>query len=113
MSNLRNKVQLIGHLGKAPEIVNFENGNKLAKFSMATNEFYRNAKGEKVTDTQWHNVIVWGKTADFVEKYVQKGNEVAVEGKLINRSYNDKEGVTRYRTEINVSELVLLTGKQD
>jgi len=108
MNALRNKVQLIGNLGNDPEVINLEGGSKLAKFSMATNESYKNAKGEKVTDTQWHNVVAWGKTAEIVENYLKKGNEVAVEGKLINRSYETKEGDKRYVTEIKCHELLML-----
>jgi single-strand DNA-binding protein len=108
MNALRNKVQLIGNLGQDPEIVNLDNGGKLAKFSVATNETYKNSKGEKVTDTQWHNVVAWGKTAEIVENYLAKGNEVAVEGKLIHRSYENKEGEKRYITEIKCNELVML-----
>jgi single-strand DNA-binding protein len=108
MNALRNKVQLIGNLGNDPEIVNLEGGTKLAKFSIATNETYKNAKGEKVTDTQWHNVVAWGKTAEIVENYLTKGNEVAVEGKLIHRSYESKEGEKRYITEIRCNELLML-----
>lgn len=112
MNNLRNKVQLIGNLGQAPEIISFETGNKLAKMVIATNETYRNAQGEKITDTQWHNLIAWGKTADIIEKYVQKGQEVAIEGKIVNRSYETKEGEKRYKTEIQVNELLMLGGKK-
>ena len=108
MNALRNKVQLIGNLGNDPEIVNLDGGNKLAKFSIATNETYKNAKGEKVTDTQWHNVVAWGKTAEIVENYLTKGNEVAVEGKLMHRSYENKEGEKRYITEIRCNELLML-----
>ncbi|WP_297706188.1 single-stranded DNA-binding protein [uncultured Eudoraea sp.] len=108
MNALRNKVQLIGNLGQDPEIVNLDNGGKLAKFSVATNEIYKNSKGEKITDTQWHNVVAWGKTAEIVENYLAKGNEVAVEGKLIHRSYENKEGEKRYITEIKCNELVML-----
>ena len=111
MNTLRNKVQLIGNLGNDPEIINLESGKMLAKFSIATNESYKNAQGEKVTDTQWHNVIAWGKTAEIVEKYVTKGKEIAVEGKLTTRSYDDKEGVKRYTTEVVCSELLLLGAK--
>ena len=111
MNTLRNKVQLIGNLGNDPEVKTFEKGKKLAKFSIATNESYKNASGERITDTQWHNLIVWGKTADIVEKYLKKGNEVAVEGKLINRNYTDKQGIKRYVTEIQVSEVLMLGGK--
>lgn len=108
MSTLRNTVQLIGHVGNDPEIVNLESGKKLVKFSIATNESYKNAKGEKVTDTQWHNIVAWGKTADLVENYVPKGKEVGIEGKLTSRSYEDKDGIKRYITEVVCHELLLL-----
>ncbi|MFN4762268.1 single-stranded DNA-binding protein [Gillisia sp. Q332] len=108
MSTLRNKVQLIGHVGNEPEILNLESGKKLAKFSIATNESYKNSKGEKITDTQWHNIIAWGKTAELIENYVPKGKEVGVEGKLTSRSYEDKEGHKRYITEIVCNELLLM-----
>lgn len=111
MNTLRNKVQLIGNLGANPEVVNLESGKKLAKFSIATNESYKNAQGEKVDDTQWHNVIAWGKTAELVENYLTKGNEVAIEGKLVNRNYEDKEGNKRYVTEVVASELLMLGKK--
>ena len=112
MNNLRNKVQLIGNLGQTPEIISFDNGNKLAKWTMATNETYKNTQGEKVTDTQWHNVVAWGNVAGIVEQYVEKGQEIAVEGKIVNRTYETKEGEKRYATEIQVSELLLLGGKK-
>ena len=108
MNALRNKVQLIGHLGQDPEIVNLDSGKMLAKFSIATNEVYRDTNGEKVTDTQWHNVVAWGKTAEIVAQYLAKGNEVAVEGKLQHRSYESKEGEKRYITEIRCNELLML-----
>lgn len=111
MNTLKNKVQLIGNLGNAPEIVNLESGKKLAKFSIATNETYKNAQGEKVQDTQWHNLVAWGKTAEIIEKFVNKGSEIAIEGKLTTRSYDDKEGVKRYITEVVVSEILMLGGK--
>ncbi|NQW36487.1 MAG: single-stranded DNA-binding protein [Flavobacteriales bacterium] len=111
MSTLRNKVQLIGNLGKAPEIITLDSGKKLAKFSIATNETYKNAQGEKVTDTQWHNVIAWNKTAEIVEKYLDKGKEIAIEGKLTSRSYDDKDGNKRYITEVVCDELVMLGAK--
>ncbi|MEP6674844.1 MAG: single-stranded DNA-binding protein [Ferruginibacter sp.] len=107
MYALKNKVQLIGHLGNAPELINTESGKKLAKFSIATNESYRNAAGEKITETQWHHVIAWGKVAGIAEKYLKKGTEVAIEGKLVNRNYLDKEGTKKYVTEVQVSELLL------
>ena len=92
MSTLRNKVQLIGNLGKDPEIITLENGSKLAKFSLATNENYKDKNGEKQSKTEWHNLIAWNKTAELIEKYVTKGKEIAIEGKLSNKSYEDKEG---------------------
>jgi single-strand DNA-binding protein len=113
MYALKNKVQLIGNLGNSPEVRTFDGGRKMARFSMATNESYRNAQGERVTDTQWHNLIAWGKLADIAERFLIKGKEVAVEGKLINRSYNDKEGNKRFVTEIQVNELLLLGTKAD
>lgn len=109
MNTLKNKVQLIGHLGKDPEIVNLESGKLLAKFSLATNESYKNANGEKITDTQWHNIVAWGKTASIVEKYLSKGKEVAVEGKLTSRTYETKNGEKRYYTEVVCNELLMIT----
>ena len=112
MNNLKNKVQLIGNLGNNPEIINLDSGKKIAKFSIATNESYKNAQGEKIEDTQWHNLIAWGKTAEIIEQFLKKGNEVAIEGKLSNRSYDDKEGNKRYVTEVVVNELLMLGGKK-
>ena len=111
MSTLRNKVQLIGNVGNAPEIKNLESGKKVASFSIATNEFYKDSKGEKVQDTQWHNIIAWGKIADIVENYVGKGKEIALEGKLNSRSYVTSEGEKGYVTEVIVSEILLLGSK--
>ena len=113
MSTLRNKVQLIGNVGNEPEITNLESGKKVAKFSIATNESYKDSKGEKVTNTQWHNIVAWGKIAEIVEKYVGKGKEVALEGKLTSRSYETKEGEKRYVTEVVVDEILLLGIKGD
>jgi len=112
MNALRNKVQLIGNLGMNPEIKVLDGQKKLAKMSIATNESYKNAKGELVKETQWHNLIAWGKTVDIIEKYLKKGSEVAIEGKLINRNYTDKEGTKRYITEIQVNELLILGSKE-
>lgn len=112
MNNLKNKVQLIGNLGNTPEIINLESGKKLAKFSVATNESYRNTKGEWVQETQWHNLVAWGKTAEIAEKYLNKGTEVAIEGKLTNKSYEDKNGVKKFITEIVVNELLMLGSKK-
>lgn len=111
MYALKNKVQLIGNLGNAPEVKTTENGKKLARFSVATNESYRNASGEKVSETTWHNLVAWGKVAEIAEKYLNKGSEVAIEGKLINRSYTDKDGNKKYITEVQVNELLMLGSK--
>jgi single-strand DNA-binding protein len=108
MNTLRNKVQLIGNVGNDPEIKNFEGGKKLANITLATHESYKNDKGEKVEETQWHRVSAWGKTAEIIEKYVAKGKEIAVEGKLSHRSYEDKNGEKRYITEVVASEILLL-----
>ena len=108
--SLRNKITLIGRTGKEVEIVQFENG-KLAKVSLATSDYYTNAMGEKVEETQWHNLVCNGKLADLMEKYVEKGKEIAVEGKIVYRNYDDKEGQKRYITEVRVEQLVLLGSK--
>ena len=111
MYALKNKVQLIGHLGNPPEIKTLDSGKKLARFSVATNESYVNSQGEKIQETQWHNLVAWGKLAEVIEKYLNKGSEVVVEGKLLNRTYTDKEGNKKYITEVEVSELLMLGGK--
>ena len=111
MSTLRNKVQLIGHLGKNPEIIKLDSGKKVAKFSIATNDSYKNAQGEKIQNTEWHNVVAWNKTADIIEKYLEKGSEVAIDGKLTSRSYDDKDGNKRYITEVLCNELLMLGSK--
>ncbi|MEL4306750.1 single-stranded DNA-binding protein [Joostella sp. CR20] len=111
MNTLRNHVQLIGNLGNDPEVITLDSGRKLAKFSIATNESYKDQSGNVVKDTQWHSVIAWGKTAEIVENYLTKGKEVAVQGKLVSRSYQDKEGVKRYVTEVNCNEVLMLGSK--
>lgn len=108
MNALRNRVQLIGHVGNDPEIKTFDGGRKLANFNLATNESYKNDKGEKVEETQWHKLAAWGKTAEIIEKYVTKGKEIAIEGKLTHRSYDDKNGEKRYVTEVVVNDVLLL-----
>jgi len=111
MNALKNKVQLIGNLGMNPEIKELDGGRKVAKFTLATNEIYKNQKGEKVQDTQWHNIVAWGKTASLMEELLTKGKEILVEGKLTNRSWDDKEGNKRYITEIDTSDFLILTPK--
>ena len=109
MNALRNKVQLIGRLGQDPEIITFDDGNKMAKFSMATDDSYKDKSGNKVERAYWHSVIVKGGLVNVVENYVTKGQEIAIEGKLTNRSYDDKEGNKRYVTEIFCNELLMLS----
>lgn len=112
MKSLRNSVQLIGRLGKDVEVKDFDKSKK-ASFTMATTDSYKNAKGEKIEDTQWHNIVIWGKLADVAGKYLKKGSEVCVEGKLVHRNYETDKGEKRYITEINVNDLVLVGAKQD
>ncbi len=112
MNSLRNSVQLIGRLGNSPEVRNFDSGKTMATFSLATNEVYKNNKGEKVTDTQWHNIVAWGKKAELAASLLKKGQEIAIEGKLVNRNY-EKEGEKRYITEINMNEMLIMSPKQN
>lgn len=109
MLNLRNQVQLIGKLGNNPEVMTFDSGKKKVTFPLTTVDVYKNAKGEKVVETQWHNLIAWGKTADNIEVFLKKGNEVAVSGKLQHKSYKDKAGNSRRFTQILINEFMLLT----
>ena len=108
MSKLRNRVYLIGNLGSDPELNQFESGKKKASFTLATNDFYKNQDGERIQDTQWHNIIAWNHQAELIENYVKKGQEIAIEGKLTTRSYEDQKGITRYITEVILNELLLL-----
>lgn len=109
MSTIRNSVRLIGNLGANPEIRELSEGKKVARLSLATNETYKDAKGNKVTQTQWHHLVAWGRTADFAEKYLTKGSQVAIDGKLTNRSWEDNEGVKHYITEVIVNEFQLFS----
>jgi single-strand DNA-binding protein len=111
MKSLRNSVTLIGNLGKDPEVKTFGESKK-ASFSLATNDSFKNAKGEKVEDTQWHNVVIWGSLATVAEKYLKKGSEICVEGKLVHRDYETPEGEKRYITEIVVNDLLMLGDKK-
>ncbi|MDA3941931.1 MAG: single-stranded DNA-binding protein [Bacteroidetes bacterium] len=106
MTTLNNTVQLIGRAGLDPEIKSFDKDRKMARFSIATNSYYYNQKGERVEDTQWHQVIAWGKTAEVVEKIVKKGREIAVSGKLTNRNWDDKDGNKRYATEVEINHII-------
>ena len=109
MNAMRNRVQLIGNVGNDPEIKTLETGKKLAHLTIATNEIYKNEKGDKVEKTEWHRVTAWGKTAEIIEKFVVKGKEVAIDGKLTHRSYDDKNGEKRFITEVVVNEILLLS----
>ncbi len=115
MNTLRNRVQLIGNLGNDPEIKELESGKKMARFSIATNDAYRNADGQKITTTQWHNIIAWNGNALIAENYLKKGREVAIEGRLAHRTYDDKDGNTKYITEVIVNQILLLSngGKEN
>ncbi len=111
MSTIKNYVQLIGNVGQEPAVTNLENGKKVARFSMATNENYKNGKGEKQSETNWHTVVAWGKTAEIIEKYVSKGKELGIVGKLKTRTYKTDDGNQRYVTEVEANEILLLGGK--
>jgi single-strand DNA-binding protein len=108
MNSLRNRVVLIGHLGAQPETKTLSTGSSMTRFRIATTESYKNDNGERVSETQWHNLVAWGKVAQVAGKYLDKGREVAVEGKLVTRNYTDKEGVKRYTTEIVVNDFLLI-----
>ena len=108
MNAMKNRVQLIGNVGNDPEVRTLDSGRKLAYLTIATHDKYTNDKGEKVEQTEWHRVTAWGKTAEIIEKYVVKGKEVAIQGKLTHRSY-DKNGEKRFVTEVIVNEILLLS----
>ncbi|WP_425640066.1 single-stranded DNA-binding protein [Algoriphagus yeomjeoni] len=111
MNALRNKVQLIGHLGAKVELKTLESGKIVGHVNIATNESYKNQKGERVTETTWHRLVMWGKNAELLEKFTDKGSEIAIEGKISNRDYSDKDGVKRYISEIVVNEFLVLGEK--
>jgi len=111
MNSLRNSVRLVGNLGMDPEIKSFDNNKKLARLSLATSESYKNDKGEKVTETQWHNLVLWNNLANFAEEDLKKGDQVAIEGKLTNRNYIDKDGNKRYMCEVVVNEFIKVGGR--
>jgi single-strand DNA-binding protein len=104
---MKNRVQLIGHVGNDPEVKTFE-GGKVANLNIATNDSYTNKKGEKVEQTEWHRLVAWDKNAEIIEKFVTKGKEIAIEGKLTSRSYDDKDGNKRYITEVVINDIMLL-----
>lgn len=106
MNSLRNSVRLVGNLGMDPDVKTFDSNKKLAKLSLATSESYKNERGEKVTDTQWHNLVIWGAQAQIAGDLLKKGDEIVIEGRLNNRSYIDKEGNKKYFSEIVVNEFL-------
>ncbi|MCG8701391.1 MAG: single-stranded DNA-binding protein [Bacteroidales bacterium] len=107
MSDFKNRVQLVGNLGMDPEVINFDSGNKLAKFSLATNRSYKNKQGEYEKETQWHNIVVWGNQVELAQK-LKKGNYIAIEGRLEYRTYDDKQGNKKYITEIKLRNFILM-----
>ncbi|MFA6248010.1 MAG: single-stranded DNA-binding protein [Mucilaginibacter sp.] len=112
MATIKNSVRLIGNIGMDPDVRTFDNNRKMVRLSIATNDSYKNDKGEKVTDTQWHNIVLWGTQATMAESYLKKGDSVIIEGKLASRNYNDKDGVKRYVTEVVVNEFIKMGGKE-
>lgn len=108
MNTLKNRVQLIGHLGQDPELKTIESGKKMARFTLATDDGYKNSEGQKVSETTWHNIVAWNGLAELSEKYLKKGRKVAVEGRIVYRTYEDKKGVTKYITEIILNDLMFL-----
>ena len=108
MNALRNSVRLLGHLGEDPKVRRLDSGKSVANFSIATNETYRDSRGEKQTETTWHRLVAWGKQAEIAEKYLKKGSEITIEGKLTNRQWEDKQGEKHYMTEIVINSLLML-----
>ena len=108
MNSLSNSVRLIGRLGQNPELKKTENGKKVLRFSLATDESYKNAEGQKVTEATWHNIVAWNGLAELLEKYLKKGSRIALEGRISYRSYEDKKGETKYITEIIMNEFMFL-----
>ncbi|RIH62909.1 single-stranded DNA-binding protein [Mariniphaga sediminis] len=113
MNALRNSVRLIGHLGDNPKVRKLDSGKTVANFSIATNEIYYDQSGKKVSETTWHRLVAWGRQAEVVENYLKKGSEIAMEGKLTNRSYEDKNGEKQYISEIVVNSLMMLDKKSE
>lgn len=111
MKRLTNSVNLIGRLGAAPELKELDGGNKLARITMATNEYFKDAKGEKVEKTEWHNLIAWNALADNMNKLLDKGDQLAIEGKITTKHWEDTDGNKRYSTEIVVNEFLKLSPK--
>jgi single-strand DNA-binding protein len=113
MNSLRNRVNLIGNLGQDPEIKNLENGKKVTRFTLATSEEFKNSEGQKVKETTWHNIVAWNGLADVTSRYLKKGRQVAVEGRIAYRSFEDKNGATRNVTEIIINDLLMLRSTKE
>tara|TARA_B110000495_G_scaffold163308_1_gene148498 strand:- start:39 stop:500 length:462 start_codon:yes stop_codon:yes gene_type:complete len=113
MAGSLNKVMLIGNLGSDPEMREMGDGTKMAKFSIATTETYKNKQGEKVSNTDWHNIVLWRGIAQVAEKYLKKGDSVLIEGKIKNRSWEDENGVKKYATDIQGDNMTMLGSKRD
>jgi single-strand DNA-binding protein len=113
MNSLKNRVTLIGNLGQDPETNTTESGKKVTHFTLATDDGYKNSEGQKVNETTWHNIVAWNGLADIAGKYLKKGRQVAVEGRIVYRTYEDKKGATKNITEIVLNDLILLrSGKE-
>jgi single-strand DNA-binding protein len=108
MNSLKNRVILIGNLGQNPEIRTTESGKKVTHFTLATDDGYKNGDGQKINETTWHNIVAWNGLADLAGKYLAKGRKVAVEGRIVYRSFEDKNGVTKNVTEIVLNDMVFL-----
>lgn len=113
MNALRNRVQLIGNLGQDPDLKTLEGGKKVAHFTIATNDTYKNSDGQKIEETMWHNIVAWNGLAETASKYLKKGNEVVVNGRIVYRSYEDKNKVTKYTTDIVLNEILLLRSSKN
>ena len=112
MNSLKNRVNLIGNLGQDPETKNLENGKKVTRFTLATSDEYKNAEGQKVKETTWHNIVAWKGLPDLADRFLQKGGQVALEGRIVYRNYEDKNGATRYITEIVINEMLMLRSQK-
>jgi single-strand DNA-binding protein len=113
MNSLKNRVTLIGNLGMDPETKTLENGKKVVKFTLATDDSYKNGEGQKIEETTWHNIVAWNGLGEIAAKYLKKGRQVAVEGRIVYRTYEDKKGITKYFTEIVLNDLMLLRNGKD
>lgn len=113
MNSLRNRVFLLGNLGQDPETKELENGKKMTRFTLATSDEYKNSEGQKIKETTWHNIVAWNGLANVTGQYLKKGGQVAVEGRIVYRSYEDKKGVTKYITEIVIHDLFMLKPQKE